>query len=106
MKAGRLTEEIRIERPSGTVISPAGTPMQTWAKLAVLRAEKVEQTTTEYIRNFGASDEEVVIFRTRFLDGITNADRLVWKGNAFNIQSVATIGRRTGVELRCVRLPE
>ena len=105
MKAGRLTEEIRIERSTST-INEYGTPSTTWAKLAVLRAEKVEQTTTEYIRNFGASDEEVVIFRTRFLDGITNADRLIWKGDAFNIQSVATIGRRTGVELRCVRLPE
>lgn len=105
MKAGRLTEEIRIERSTST-INEYGTPTTTWAKLAVLRAEKVEQTTTEYIRNFGASDEEVVIFRTRFLDGITNADRLIWRGNAFNIQSVATIGRRTGVELRCVRLPE
>ena len=105
MKAGRLTEEIRIERSTST-INEYGTPSTTWAKLAVLRAEKVEQTTTEYIRNFGASDEEVVIFRTRFLDGITNADRLIWKGNAFNIQSVAPIGRRTGVELRCVRIPE
>ncbi|WP_103172881.1 phage head closure protein [Paracoccus sp. SY] len=105
MKAGRLTEEIRIERSTST-INEYGTPSTTWVKLALLRAEKVEQTTTKYIRNFGASDEEVVIFRTRFLDGITNADRLVWKGNAFNIQSVATIGRRTGVELRCVRLPE
>jgi SPP1 family predicted phage head-tail adaptor len=105
MKAGRLTEEIRIERSTST-INEYGTPTTAWAKLAVLRAEKVEQTTTEYIRNFGASDEEVVIFRTRFLDGITNADRLIWKGDAFNIQSVATIGRRTGVELRCVRIPE
>lgn len=105
MKAGKLTEEIRIERSTST-LNEYGTPSTTWAKLAILRAEKVEQTTTEYIRNFGASDEEVVIFRTRFLDGISNADRLIWKGDAFNIQSVATIGRRTGVELRCVRIPE
>lgn len=105
MKAGRLTEVIRIER-STSALNDYGTPSTTWTRLAVLRAEKVEQTTTEYIRNFGASDEEVVIFRTRFLDGITNADRLIWKGDAFNIQSVATIGRRTGVELRCVRIPE
>lgn len=104
MKAGRLTEEIRIERSTST-INEYGTPTQTWVRVCTLRAEKVEQTTTEYIRNFGASDEEVVIFRTRFFDGISNADRLIWKGDAFNIQSVATIGRRTGVELRCVRLP-
>ena len=105
MKAGKLTEEIRIERSTST-INEYGTPSTAWTRLAVLRAEKVEQTTTEYIRNFGAADEEVVIFRTRFFDGINNADRLIWKGDTFNIQSVATIGRRTGVELRCVRIPE
>ena len=105
MKAGKLTEELQVERSTST-LNEYGTPSTTWAKLAVLRAEKVEQTTTEYIRNFGAADEEVVIFRTRFFDGISNADRLIWKGDAFNIQSVATIGRRTGVELRCVRIPE
>lgn len=105
MKAGRLTEEIRVER-STSILNDYGTPATTWARVAVLRAEKVEQETTEYIRNFGASDEEVVIFCTRFFDGITNADRLIWRGDAFNIRSVAPIGRRTGVELRCVRIPE
>ncbi len=103
MKAGRLTEEIRIERFTSTV-NDAGTPIQTWARLCVLRAEKVEESTTEYIRNFGASDEAVAIFRARFFDGIGNADRVIWKGEAFNIRQVSPIGRRKGVELRCVRI--
>lgn len=105
MKSGRLTEVLQIERSTNTV-NEAGTPTLVWALLCTLRAEKVEQTTTEYIRNFGASDEEAVIFRARFFDGIGNADRVVWNGQPFNIQSVAPIGRRKGLELRCVRLPE
>ena len=103
MKAGRLTEQIRIERFTNTV-NEAGTPITTWLRLCELRAEKVEQSTREYIRNFGASDEEVVIFRARFFDGISNADRVIWRGAAFNIRQVAPIGRRQGVELRCVRI--
>lgn len=102
MMAGRLTEEIRVERFTSTV-NDAGTPVQTWARLCTLRAEKVEQSTTEYIRNHGASDEEAVIFRTRFFDGITNADRVLWRGDVFNIKQVTPIGRRKGAELRCVR---
>lgn len=105
MRAGRLTEEIRVERFT-TTVNDAGTPTQTWARLCVLRAEKVEQSTTEYIRNFGASDEEVVIFRARFFDGIGNADRVIWRGAAFNIKQASPIGRRKGVELRCTRMPE
>lgn len=103
MKAGRLTEEILIERATSTV-NDAGTPVTGWWRLCLLRAEKVEQSTTEYIRNFGASDEEVVVFRARFFDGLTNADRVVWRGDAFNIRQVAPIDRRRGVELRCVRV--
>ena len=105
MRSGKLTEQIDIERFTATV-DPDGTPVQTWTRLATLRAEKVEQSTTEYIRNAGASDEEVVVFRARFFDGVTNADRVVWNGDPFNIKSVAPIGRRKGVELRCVRMPE
>ncbi len=103
MKAGRLNEKIGIERFTATV-NDYGTPTETWVRIAVLRAEKVEQSTTEFIRNFGASDEELVIFRARFFDGISNADRVIWNGAAFNIKEVAPIGRRKGVELRCVRL--
>lgn len=105
MKAGQLNDEVQIERFTNAV-DDYGTPTQTWARIATLRAEKVEQTTTEYIRNFGASDEELVIFRTRFFDGITNADRVIWQGQPFNIKQVSPIGRRKGVELRCVRMPE
>lgn len=103
MKAGKLTEAITIQRATYTV-NAAGTPGETWASIATLRAEKVEQATTEAIRNFGASDEELVVFRARFLDGITNADRLLWRGAAFNIKQVAPIERRQGVELRCQRV--
>lgn len=105
MKSGTLTEAIRIERAS-TTINDAGTPTETWARLAELRAERVEQTTEEFIRGFGASDEELVIFRFRFFDGIRNADRVIWRGQAFNIKQVTPIGRYKGVELRCVRLAE
>lgn len=103
MKSGRLVESIRLER-GGATINEAGTPVAEWYLLADLRAERVEQTTEEFIRGFGASDEEVVVFRCRFFDGITNADRVIWRGEAFNIRQVTPIGRRKGVELRCTRI--
>lgn len=103
MRAGRLTEEIRIERVT-TVIDEYGAPVDDWTEVCTLRAERVDQSTTEYIRNFGASDEDVVIFRARFFAGITNADRVIWNGIPYNIKQTIPIGRRLGVELRCVRL--
>ncbi|ATQ55323.1 phage head closure protein [Paracoccus yeei] len=105
MKSGKLTETIRIERATAD-INDAGTPTETWVRVAILRAERVDQTTEEFMRGFGASDEEVVVFRVRFLDRITNAQRLIWNRQPFNIRQVTPIGRRKGLELRCVRLPE
>lgn len=103
MRAGRLTEMIRLERAE-TSVNDYGTPATTWTRLAEVRAELIEQTTTEYIRNFGASDEELVIFRARFVEGVTNGDRVIWNGQPFNIKQAAPIGRREGLELRCVRM--
>ncbi|HWL56411.1 MAG TPA: head-tail adaptor protein [Paracoccus sp. (in: a-proteobacteria)] len=104
MKSGKLVETIRIDRAT-TDINDAGTPVEVWRAVAKLRAERVDQTTEEFIRGFGASDEEVVIFRARFFD-VTTKHRLVWNFQAFNIKQVTPIGRRKGIELRCVRWPE
>lgn len=103
MKSGKLREEIHIQAFVAT-INDAGTPLQTWASIARLRAEKIEQTTSEAIQAFGASDEELVIFRARFLDGVTNAHRVLWRGLAFNIKQVSPLGNRAGLELRCTRI--
>lgn len=69
-----------------------------------MRAERFDQSTTECIRSFGASDEELVIFKAGFFEGIGNVDRVIWQGQAFNIKQVTPIGRRKGTELRCVRI--
>lgn len=103
MRSGKLIETIQIQIPTDG-LNDYGTPETTWAAKATVRAERIDQTTEEYMRAFGASDEEAVIFRIRFLDDITNADRVLWQGQPFNIRQVTPIGRRKGLDLRCVRL--
>lgn len=63
-----------------------------------------EFTTEELIRGFGAADEDEVLFRCRFFNGIANADRVTWNDQFFNIKKVTPIGRRKGMELRCERI--
>lgn len=105
MQAGRLIETIQVEKFTSTV-NEYGTPENKWAWVCDRRAEKVEQTTAEYIRNFGASDEEVVIFRARYHPGIQNDCRVVWNNQYFNIRQITPLGRRlkNGIEMRCVRI--
>lgn len=102
MRLGKMVELVEIERFTSTV-NEVGTPVQSWARIASLRAEKVEQSTDEFIRAFGASDEEAVIFRIHVFADLTNADRVLWRGAAFNIKQLSPIGR-TGLELRCTRV--
>ena len=79
MKSGKLRRVIVVQGFSNTV-NEAGTPVLTWADKATLRAEVVQQSTAEFIRGFGASDETVIVFRTRFIAGVTNADRILFGG--------------------------
>lgn len=103
MRAGNLDRTITLQRAT-TTIDDFGTPAETWTNLATLRAQQVTTSTDEYIRNHGASDETVIVFRTWWRDGITNADRIVYAGDTYNIKETKQIGRRAGLELRCQRI--
>jgi SPP1 family predicted phage head-tail adaptor len=102
MRAGSLDRLITIERFTNT-IDDFGTPVETWSPVATLRAQIVSASTEEFIRN-GAEAETVIVFRTRYLAGVTPADRIVYGGAAHNIKELTEIGRRRGLELRCVRV--
>lgn len=103
MSAGKMRRMIKVQAFTDTV-NEAGTPVKAWTDKAKLRAEVIQQSTTEFIRNSGASDEAVVVFRTRFLAGVDNADRVLFEGDPFNIKEIAVTGHNRGLEIRCVRL--
>lgn len=101
MTAGQRKHLITVQ--SGTAsLDAAGTPSMTWTDKARLTAEIVRQGTTEFIRDFGASDETVIVFRTLWAGEITTADRVRHEGRSFNIREVVPLGRRFELELRCI----
>ncbi len=103
MRSGKLIHVLTIQRAAET-LNEAGSPVAVWADLARLRAEKIEAGTTEFIRAAGATDETVMVFRTRFVAGVTNADRISFNGAAFNIKEIVILGRNRGYEFRCMRI--
>lgn len=103
MRAGRLDRSVTLQRSTNSV-DAAGTPVFTWTDIATVRAEIVQASTEEFIRAQGASDETITIFRIRYLDGITNADRVLYGAALHNIKEVKEIGRRKGLELRCLKV--
>ncbi|SFP62643.1 phage head closure protein [Tranquillimonas alkanivorans] len=104
MRAGKLTHVIKVQQYDASAVNEYGTPVPTWTDLATLRAEVVEQTAEEFIRDARATTETAIVFRTRFLDGVKTADRVRFDGTDFNIREVTPIGRRKGMELRCIAI--
>jgi SPP1 family predicted phage head-tail adaptor len=103
MRAGKLDKTIVIERVM-TTPDDYGTPLEAWVPIGTLRAQVVQHATDEYQRERGSTTETTIVFRTRFLEGVTVADRVTFDGDTFNMKQVKELGRRRGLELRCERL--
>ena len=100
MRAGRLDREITIQSFAAGV-DELGTPDQTWATFATVRAQLVQASTEEFLRGHGETDAMAVVFRIRWLAGVTTNHRVQYEGRSLNIREVKEIGRRRGLELRC-----
>ncbi|MEQ8400519.1 MAG: phage head closure protein [Silicimonas sp.] len=102
LRAGKLDRQITIERETETV-APSGAVSKTWATVATVRAELVQQSADEFLAGFGEAEGGSVIFRIRYLAGITTADRVSYAGEAYDVDRIKAVGRRRALELKCVR---
>jgi SPP1 family predicted phage head-tail adaptor len=104
MKAEKMDRKITLQRGSAT-IDAYGTPSFAWANLATVPAQMIQRSTTEFVRAQGATEAEILVFRLRYFAGLTNADRLLFEGRTFNITEISELGRKDGIELRCLQGP-
>jgi len=100
MRAGKLDRTITIQRPTETKNGPH--VVTAWTNIATVRAEIVTQTASEFLTGFGEAESGTIIFRVRFVAGITTADRITYAGTAYDLKEIVEIGRRSGLELRAV----
>lgn len=105
MKAEKMDRKLTIQRGS-TTVDDYGTPAFTWADVATVPAQVIKRSTSEFVRAQGATDESIIVFRLRYIAGLTNADRLQFDGQSFNITELTELGRKDGIELRCIQGPE
>lgn len=102
MRAGLLKHAIVIERAVST-LNEAGTPIDTWSPLATVRAQLAESSTSETTGKAGSTFETTALFKIRFRDDITAADRIAFQGDTYTIAEIKDFGRRGGLELRATR---
>lgn len=102
MRAGSLNRTIEITR---TTTAP--NPSEPWVPgepttvvVAKVRAALVQQSTEEFMRNFGESQETAVVFRIRYRSDIELTDQVVYGGQTYDLLEAKEIGFREGTELR------
>lgn len=103
MRAGKLDTTITIQRPV-TSLGPYRETHTAWEVFAAVRAQIVNASTEEFIRGQGATTESSIVFRMRWLDGVTTENRITFEGAAYDIKETKELGRRRGLDIRCVRV--
>lgn len=97
--ARKLDRSVTVERRTET-LDDFGTPVEAWAPVATLAAQRLENGSREFVRAYGEAEEGSAVFRIRFTPGITVADRIVFDGEALELVEVVELGRRSGMDLR------
>lgn len=105
MRAGKLDRVIQIEQYQSGGVDEYGTPIEGWLPLATMRAQLLQSSTEEFFAKSGEGATSTIVFRTRYLAGVTNTCRIIFEEREFDIEEVKELGRQQGLELRA-RAPE
>ncbi|MBS0237088.1 MAG: head-tail adaptor protein [Proteobacteria bacterium] len=93
VQAGRLDHVLEIQRAT-TTVSDAGQPVDAWATIASVRAERLRASFDERSKDWGDSSQATVTWRIRWLDDLRLSDRIVLNGIPHDIKGIEPIGRR------------
>lgn len=98
MRAGDLDRKITIQRFTTTQL-PDGSLEETWADIASVWAKVDQQGGREFFATVQEVSERRVVFRIRWIEGLTVLDRVMCDGAVHDIHEVRRLGRKEGVEL-------
>ena len=98
MKAGKLDRRIRIETKTAT-LDAYGQETVTWYLLAEVWAEVIPTSGREMIASMQVTPEVMTKFRIRYLDGLKETDRIIYKNDEYEISHIAEMGRTEGMEI-------
>jgi SPP1 family predicted phage head-tail adaptor len=82
-----------------TRTDPFNNPIGAWQQIGTVWAEALQQGGSEFLRAATIESERKVVFRIRWLAGITVQHRVLYDGREHNVIEVKEFGRREGLEL-------
>lgn len=99
LNIGNMDRRITIDRQTETV-KLSGDVVKAWTPVAVVWAEVIQSTATEFFTGYGEAETGTMIFRVRYRPGITTADRVTYNGQSYGLREIKEIGRFEALELR------
>lgn len=93
MPVGDLDQRVTIQRATQTTGS-MGDVSKTWATLATVWANVKSATGRERLADDRTMATQMTRFRIRYRADVTEADRIVWKGETFNIRAISDQSQR------------
>lgn len=94
--AGELDQRVVIETPTKNTDSDYGGTTLGWATFAEVWARAISQKGDESFAAARVNARRTMKFKLRWLDGVTPAMRLTWRGDVYNIAEVDESLRRNG----------
>ncbi len=102
MRAGSLDRVIQFQQRT-TGLDLYGAPIDVWTAFATMRAQKLENATSDRESDRGDTTDNVITFRMRWID-VTLDNRVSYQDQAFKIMTIKEIGRRVGLDVVCERV--
>jgi SPP1 family predicted phage head-tail adaptor len=106
MRAGRLDRRLTIQRWVASGQDAHGQETGTWEVERIVWAERRFIGGAERLTISQTVAGQTEIFRVRGNVDVTAADRVAMDGVAFDVQSVAELGRGAGLEITAVARAE
>ncbi|QOZ76714.1 head-tail adaptor protein [Bradyrhizobium sp. CCBAU 53351] len=103
MRAGNLDRLIEIQRRT-TGLKLNGTPIETWATFATMRAQLLKNATDDREDARGHTTDAVLTFRMYYFASLSLNDRLLYEGQQYDVKQITEIGRRVGMDVTCERV--
>jgi SPP1 family predicted phage head-tail adaptor len=101
MRAGDLDRRITIQRQEVVGDDGFGNVITEWVDYAECWASFTQSGGREFFAQSSVQSERRVVFRCRWVDGVTPVYRVICDGVVYNIEEVRRIGRKIGLELHC-----
>ena len=101
IEAGRLDRRATLQSPAPTR-GTAGDTIPGWTTVATVWAGKRDVRGREFLAAGATQAEMETVITIRWRSDLTPGWRVQMDGRTYDIQGAAEIGRREGLELRCI----